>query len=83
MIVFGGMPLFLGNSGMGNNMGQYPPQVREFDVFYEFAPMIGFHVVGSGSECQPAQVPGMYVVNNTIPECSTVLGFYVESDDEC
>lgn len=38
-------PLFLGDSGIGQNFGQMAPQILFFDVYYTCAPVVGFHVV--------------------------------------
>jgi hypothetical protein len=42
--------VFVGNAGVGQNMGQTPPQVKSFDVYYAVAPIVGFHIVAAESE---------------------------------
>jgi hypothetical protein len=48
MVAIGGSnPIFLGGLGSGGNQGLIAPQIKFFDVFYCFPPVVGFHVVGS------------------------------------
>lgn len=52
------IPLFLGQTGIGENFGQIGAQIRYFDVFYVQPPVVGFHIVGE--ESREADVAGFF-----------------------
>lgn len=48
-ILGAGIPLFLGQGGVGQNFGQIAPQIRFFDVYYIHPPVVGLQIIGSES----------------------------------
>jgi len=50
--------IFLGNSGIGENFGQIAPQIKSFDVYYQDAVVVGFHV--TRAEYEQAPIVGFY-----------------------
>lgn len=72
------IPVFLKNAGIGIQHGPFPPQIRDFDVYYKFPIIVGFHVIGQALPPSPIQMEVEYEEYGP-----KVVSFYAQCEADC